>query len=483
MMDAQEELAKLKSELREKNEILRLYESGYRATFQNYTCTVCDNLMFESCLISCGHSFCYTCVYEWFKRHKTCPSCRATIREPPAISLQARDAIEIMLTRLQYFNPGENMETIRARESEERELVSHHREKHGSLFPFMFDEEPAEEYYEDGEDGVRRCVYCHWELEGEHCTRCYPFEVIEGMDSENNEFQQRLARNMRRAVQPREFGIRALWDDEDDDEDEEDADDMFGNYPTARAYYSDDSDVHTQYNSDLSIGVYMSDLDEADSEDDGFIDDREYEELSQAESDWQTDEDQEMEHVAASARVARSELDDIFGGDSPDDVSGVADDDVDDYDNCDASAAGRLAGLGRDGSDESSSNDDGSEGDSSNDDDDDDDDDDVEVIEETLQSDVQDVSSTLEEDDNDDENDDEDVDRHRSHALTSSSARSSSSHCRHKRRRIEVIDDADEDEDLEDILDDAHTHSSRDSRTSRMEALRESLSRKRRNRG
>ncbi|KAI5282228.1 hypothetical protein KEM52_003740, partial [Ascosphaera acerosa] len=43
-------------------------------------CGVCARPMYEPFTLCCGHTFCYTCLTEWFtknRRRKTCPECRA----------------------------------------------------------------------------------------------------------------------------------------------------------------------------------------------------------------------------------------------------------------------------------------------------------------------------------------------------------------------------------------------------------------------
>ena len=51
------------------------------------TCRVCIRPLYEPYTISCGHTFCYSCLRQWFDRdraQKTCPDCRAKVVKQPA---------------------------------------------------------------------------------------------------------------------------------------------------------------------------------------------------------------------------------------------------------------------------------------------------------------------------------------------------------------------------------------------------------------
>ena len=51
------------------------------------TCRVCIRPLYEPYTISCGHTFCYSCLRQWFDRdrlQKTCPDCRTMVVQQPA---------------------------------------------------------------------------------------------------------------------------------------------------------------------------------------------------------------------------------------------------------------------------------------------------------------------------------------------------------------------------------------------------------------
>lgn len=50
-------------------------------------CRICIRPLYEPYTISCGHTFCYSCLRQWFDRdraQKTCPDCRAKVVKQPA---------------------------------------------------------------------------------------------------------------------------------------------------------------------------------------------------------------------------------------------------------------------------------------------------------------------------------------------------------------------------------------------------------------
>lgn len=50
------------------------------------SCRVCVRPLYEPYTISCGHTFCYSCLSQWFANStkKTCPDCRTMVTQQPA---------------------------------------------------------------------------------------------------------------------------------------------------------------------------------------------------------------------------------------------------------------------------------------------------------------------------------------------------------------------------------------------------------------
>ena len=50
---------------------------------QDITCSICTNLFIQPFSISCGHTFCKTCITRWIKQRKICPICNSKIIKLP----------------------------------------------------------------------------------------------------------------------------------------------------------------------------------------------------------------------------------------------------------------------------------------------------------------------------------------------------------------------------------------------------------------
>lgn len=67
--------------------LLRTLERSLEDLRSLVTCRVCMRPMYEPYTIQCGHSFCYSCLRQWFDREhmkKTCPDCRSSVTYQPA---------------------------------------------------------------------------------------------------------------------------------------------------------------------------------------------------------------------------------------------------------------------------------------------------------------------------------------------------------------------------------------------------------------
>ncbi|XP_033127726.1 E3 ubiquitin-protein ligase RNF8-like isoform X3 [Anneissia japonica] len=42
-------------------------------------CSICAELFIQATTLNCSHSFCHTCIMEWFKKKKECPCCRTKV--------------------------------------------------------------------------------------------------------------------------------------------------------------------------------------------------------------------------------------------------------------------------------------------------------------------------------------------------------------------------------------------------------------------
>lgn len=67
--------------------LLKLLETNLDDLRAIITCRICIRPLYEPYTISCGHTFCYSCLLQWFEKdrtQKTCPDCRAKVIQQPA---------------------------------------------------------------------------------------------------------------------------------------------------------------------------------------------------------------------------------------------------------------------------------------------------------------------------------------------------------------------------------------------------------------
>lgn len=95
----EDNISRLTKELSEKGELLAAHQSVLNNISQALTCQICLDVMYKPyALAPCGHVACYDCLVQWFNappadnrpavpaivRKKTCPHCRAIVRDRPA---------------------------------------------------------------------------------------------------------------------------------------------------------------------------------------------------------------------------------------------------------------------------------------------------------------------------------------------------------------------------------------------------------------
>ncbi|KAI9818227.1 MAG: hypothetical protein M1827_000852 [Pycnora praestabilis] len=162
------------------DELLRTLKSDFDGLRSVITCRVCVRLLYEPYTIGCGHTFCYSCLCQWFvsnKYKKTCPDCRSEVTQQPAPAYLVREMTELLINRAELMPDGETTEEHRKWQREESEIVERDKTnidpRIGGLFRGSF--KPITRNLRairDEEDGVDRCPLCTWELEDGLCGGC-----------------------------------------------------------------------------------------------------------------------------------------------------------------------------------------------------------------------------------------------------------------------------------------------------------------------
>ncbi|KAK4540312.1 hypothetical protein LTR36_009624 [Oleoguttula mirabilis] len=143
------------------------------------TCQICHRFMYEPYALSCGHTYCYTCLSQWLgnNRKKTCPDCRTVIRQQPTPSYVIRELVLIFVGRTQLLPDGETSEEHHTMAKDEAEMVAKDKAnldpRNGGLFKGSFQRDglPLLPIHDPG-DRVDRCPHCHWEIEDGYCNQC-----------------------------------------------------------------------------------------------------------------------------------------------------------------------------------------------------------------------------------------------------------------------------------------------------------------------
>ncbi|KAF2134071.1 hypothetical protein P153DRAFT_306909 [Dothidotthia symphoricarpi CBS 119687] len=165
------------------DEQLTALKADFSDLRSHLTCKICDRLLYQPYTISCGHTYCYTCLCTWFvnnKTRKTCPDCRILVKELPAPAYVIRDMTGVFINRAELIPPGETMEEHLKWQQEEADAVQLDKDnadpRTGGLFKGSFKAlqhpRPSLHVMRDEEDGVDRCPVCTWELEDGGCTQC-----------------------------------------------------------------------------------------------------------------------------------------------------------------------------------------------------------------------------------------------------------------------------------------------------------------------
>lgn len=159
---------------------LRALNTDLDAMRQLITCKICDRLLYEPYALSCGHTYCYSCLSQWLGSNAkmTCPDCRTVVRQQPTPSYLIRELVLVFVSRNELLPDGETADEHNKAVREEAEIVAKDKantdRRTGGLFKGRFNRSRLHVLgpLRDPGDGVDRCPGCHWELEDGHCNHC-----------------------------------------------------------------------------------------------------------------------------------------------------------------------------------------------------------------------------------------------------------------------------------------------------------------------
>ncbi|EME39615.1 hypothetical protein DOTSEDRAFT_48065 [Dothistroma septosporum NZE10] len=160
---------------------LRSLHDDLDAMRQLITCKICQRFLYEPYALTCGHTFCYSCLSQWMGQNKikTCPDCRTVIRDEPAPSYLIRELVLIFVGRSALLPDGETAEEHNQLAKEEADIVARDKAnthvETGGLFKGSFKKGTRRtpvEGIRDHSDNIYRCPECTSEVEDGRCSGC-----------------------------------------------------------------------------------------------------------------------------------------------------------------------------------------------------------------------------------------------------------------------------------------------------------------------
>ncbi|KFY28542.1 hypothetical protein V493_02881 [Pseudogymnoascus sp. VKM F-4281 (FW-2241)] len=178
------------------------------------TCTICDQLLYEPWMLACGHTYCYSCLCNWFlpnRRSKSCPDCRSAVKAMPAPAFVVKQLAEIFVNRVELMPADESTEQHVKRRKEENQAVETDRISDEGLFKGCFSTARLGNIRYDEADRMHVCSHCGHEFTGGPlCESC-------GVDFEGEDED---IRDDFSDLEEMEFDL-----DEEEDEDAEEGED------------------------------------------------------------------------------------------------------------------------------------------------------------------------------------------------------------------------------------------------------------------
>ncbi|GFR51185.1 hypothetical protein Agub_g13462 [Astrephomene gubernaculifera] len=81
---------------------------------QHVTCALCNNLIASSLVLSCGHQYCGSCLFDWLGNKPSCPNCQVPLRAIPMRCIALDGVVEAFLGSL----PDHEVAAYKARQEE-----------------------------------------------------------------------------------------------------------------------------------------------------------------------------------------------------------------------------------------------------------------------------------------------------------------------------------------------------------------------------
>ncbi|KAI1792420.1 hypothetical protein LXA43DRAFT_1093653 [Ganoderma leucocontextum] len=186
-----QELCDLQKQVTDKSSLVSQHENLVSSLQQSLSCQICLDLMHRPyALAPCGHSACYQCLVNWFKapppdvapddvvpvlhRKKTCPHCRAVVRDRPIEIWSLKEMVATLVKSglaTGFYNSAPDPPEGSANADP---WVGIFRAAGQHVFPGEPYPAPVHQLMglRDDEDAVYRCIDCNHEIWDGACTHC-----------------------------------------------------------------------------------------------------------------------------------------------------------------------------------------------------------------------------------------------------------------------------------------------------------------------
>ncbi|KAL1745962.1 hypothetical protein HDZ31DRAFT_62627 [Schizophyllum fasciatum] len=218
----EEIIARLTAQLAAQETLLARKTTTIQSITSSLTCQIClDYLQKPFAMAPCGHIACYSCLKSWFTaggggpnyvhKKKTCPHCRAVVRERPVevwavkdaamTLLKAEGAVHIPAVSAVAAPPPPNADaagnndppTALADTPDDADPWKHifrpvHKPPMHAARPIPDDVDEQDLGMYDAEDSVYRCFDCMHEIWSGQCTHCHrQYDGHQGMDDDDDD--------------------------------------------------------------------------------------------------------------------------------------------------------------------------------------------------------------------------------------------------------------------------------------------------------
>lgn len=240
---------------------------------ESLICTICHDYMHVPVMTTCGHNYCYSCISHWLVSNNatelTCPQCRVSIKEPPALNSALQQLCGTIADEIQ----DENSTIVTTR----IECIAQYKKdvSTGNMFHNVFGNTAIAVV--DDDDGVARCSNCHWEVEGDVCPHCNSrmrnrMAIGDDQGIDSDEYSEDELAELRNGTAGEGTDLARIYDLEASSEDgsegsESSEEAISARRPRAGSDDRDRSDVSERESVDSDLNSFIVDEDDAEGGD------------------------------------------------------------------------------------------------------------------------------------------------------------------------------------------------------------------------